>query len=41
MRYSVDGGEAKTIEKWEPISLSEWSAGKHTIKLELSIRMAI
>jgi hypothetical protein len=35
VRYSVDGGEAKFIEKWEPIWLSGWTAGKHTIKLEL------
>jgi hypothetical protein len=35
VRYSVDGGEAKTLEKWEPIWLSGWTAGKHTIKLEL------
>ena len=35
VRYSVDGGEAKFIEKWAPIWLSGWTAGKHTIKLEL------
>lgn len=35
VRYSVDGGEAKYIDKWEPIWLSGWSAGKHSIKLEL------
>lgn len=35
VRYSVDGGEAKFIEKWEPIWLSGWVAGKHSIKLEL------
>ena len=35
VRYSVDGGDAKFIEKWEPIWLSGWTAGKHTIKLEL------
>ena len=35
VRYSVDGGDAKFIEKWEPIWLSGWVAGKHTIKLEL------
>jgi hypothetical protein len=35
VRYSVDGGEAKFIDKWEPVWLSGWSAGKHTIKLEL------
>ncbi|MGH9819697.1 MAG: hypothetical protein ACRD43_05965 [Pyrinomonadaceae bacterium] len=35
VRYSVDGGEAKFIDKWEPIWLSGFTAGKHTIKLEL------
>jgi hypothetical protein len=33
--YSVDGGEAKFLDKWEPIWLKGWSAGKHTVKLEL------
>ena len=35
IRYSVDGGEAKYIDKWAPIWLSGWTAGKHSIKLEL------
>lgn len=35
VRYAVDGGEAKFIDKWEPIWLSGWTNGKHTIKLEL------
>jgi hypothetical protein len=35
VRYSVDGGEAKYIDKWQPIWLSGWTNGKHTIKLEL------
>lgn len=35
VRYSVDGGEAKFIDKWEPIWLSGWTSGKHTVKLEL------
>ena len=35
VRYSVDGGEAKYIDKWEPIWLTGWAAGKHKIKLEL------
>jgi hypothetical protein len=35
VRYSVDGGEAKYIDKWEPIWLAGWTAGKHTVKLEL------
>jgi hypothetical protein len=35
VRYSVDGGEAKYLDKWEPIWLAGWTAGKHTVKLEL------
>lgn len=35
VRYSVDGGEAKYIDKWEPLWLAGWTAGKHTVKLEL------
>jgi hypothetical protein len=35
VRYSVDGGEAKYLDRWEPIWLSGWAAGKHTVKLEL------
>ena len=35
VRYSVDGGEAKFIDKWEPIWLTGWTAGKHSVKLEL------
>jgi hypothetical protein len=35
VRYSVDGGEPKYIDKWAPTWLSGWIAGKHTIKLEL------
>ncbi len=35
VRYSVNGGEPKMIEKWAPVWLSGWTAGKHTIKLEL------
>ena len=35
VRYSVDGGAAQFIDKWEPIWLTGWTAGKHTIKLEL------
>lgn len=33
--YSVDGGAARYLDKWAPIWLSGWTAGKHTIKLEL------
>ena len=35
VRYVIDGGDAKYIEKWGPIWLSGWTAGKHTVKLEL------
>lgn len=35
VRYSVDGGEAKFIDKWEPIWLAGWTNGKHTVKIEL------
>ncbi len=35
VRYSVDGGAPKLIEKWEPIWLDGWSNGKHSIKIEL------
>ena len=35
VRYSIDGGEAKYIDKWEPIWLSGWTSGTKSIKLEL------
>ena len=35
VRYSVDGGEAKFIDQWQPIWLSGWTAGTHTVRLEL------
>src|SRR6266446_3889496 len=35
VRYSIDGGEPKFLDKWEPIWLSGWISGKHTVKLEL------
>jgi hypothetical protein len=35
VRYSIDGGDAKFLDKWEPIWLSGWITGKHTVKLEL------
>jgi hypothetical protein len=35
VRYAVDGGEAKFIEKWEPIWLTGWTSGPHKVKLEL------
>lgn len=35
VRYTIDGGEPKYIDEWAPIWLSGWTAGKHTVKLEL------
>src|SRR6476620_589910 len=35
VRYIVDDGDAKFIDKWEPIWLSGWLNGKHTVRLEL------
>src|ERR1700682_3865102 len=35
VRYSIDGGDAKFLDKWEPIWLSGWINGKHTVRLEL------
>ncbi|MGB9178423.1 MAG: hypothetical protein WCB68_04175 [Pyrinomonadaceae bacterium] len=35
VRYTVDGGAAQYIDKWEPIWLTGWTTGKHTITLEL------
>lgn len=35
VRYSVDGGAPKLLDKWEPIWLSGWIAGKHKVMLEL------
>jgi len=35
VRYIVDDDDAKFIDKWEPIWLSGWTSGKHTVRLEL------
>ncbi len=35
VRYTIDGGVQKLLEKWEPIWLSGWSNGTHKVKLEL------
>lgn len=35
VRYAVDGQEPKFIEKWAPIWLTGWTAGEHSVKLEL------
>ena len=35
VRYSIDGGAPKMLEKWQPIWLTGWSGGTHKVKLEL------
>jgi hypothetical protein len=35
VRWSVDGSTPQFIDKWSPIWLTGWTAGKHTVKLEL------
>src|ERR1044072_8169343 len=35
IRYIVDDDEPRFIDKWEPIWLSGWLNGKHTVRLEL------
>ena len=35
VRYTIDGGAPAFIDAWDPIWLTGWSAGKHTVKLEL------
>src|SRR6185503_5048725 len=35
VRYAVDRAAPRTIDKWEPIWLSGWINGQHSIKLEL------
>jgi len=35
VRYSVDGGEARFIDTWQPIWLSGWTSGRHSVKVEL------
>lgn len=35
VRYIVDDDDPKFIDKWEPIWLSGWMGGKHTVRLEL------
>ena len=35
VRYTVDTDEPKFINKWAPIWLTGWTAGKHNVKLEL------
>jgi hypothetical protein len=35
VRYIVDDDEPRYIDKWEPVWLSGWLPGKHTVRLEL------
>lgn len=35
VRYFVNDDEARYIDKWEPIWLSGWIGGKHTVRIEL------
>lgn len=35
VRYAIDGGEGKYIDKWEPIWIAGWGPGPHTVILEL------
>lgn len=35
VRYIVDDDDPRLIDKWEPVWLSGWLAGKHTVRLEL------
>lgn len=35
VKYAVDNGEARFIDKWAPIWLSGWTAGRHVVSLEL------
>ena len=35
VRYTIDNGAPMFIDAWEPIWLSGWTAGKHSVKVEL------
>ena len=35
VRYIIDDDDPRYIDKWEPIWLSGWLGGKHTVRLEL------
>lgn len=35
VRYIIDDDEPRFIDKWEPVWLSGWLNGKHTVRLEL------
>jgi len=35
VRYIIDDDDPQWIDKWEPVWLAGWIAGKHTVRLEL------
>ena len=35
VRYFVDDDDARFVDKWEPVWLTGWLPGKHTVRLEL------
>ncbi|MEJ7575576.1 MAG: hypothetical protein WKF74_01070 [Pyrinomonadaceae bacterium] len=35
VRYSIDGGSPRFIDRWQPLWLTGWTGGKHSVKLEL------
>ena len=35
VRYTIDGHAPRFIDVWQPIWISGWTSGKHTVKLEL------
>jgi hypothetical protein len=35
VRYFIDDDDARYIDRWEPIWLSGWTTGKHSVRLEL------
>ncbi|MFN2513605.1 MAG: hypothetical protein ABR568_19570 [Pyrinomonadaceae bacterium] len=35
VRYIIDDDEPRYLDKWEPVWLSGWLSGKHTVRLEL------
>ena len=35
VRYIIDDDDPQWIDKWEPLGLSGWIPGKHTVRLEL------
>ncbi len=35
VRYIIDDDDPRYIDKWEPVWLSGWLSGKHTVRLEL------